>query len=157
MAGNPQVITVSSQSEFEARLNQHIMQGYQVRRGGPPEVLLCKPRPPLNWALFVVLLLFTCGIGNIIQVIAYLAVSEQWTTITYAGPKSTSPEGVAPAPGVAPPADAGPNVRFNETRSHWFDGQSWHDARVEVPPGAKIDLEKHAWWDGQRWQPLPEQ
>lgn len=152
-------VVVSSPAEFDVCLNQHIVRGYQVRRSGPAEALLCKPRPAFNWALFVVLFLFTCGIGNVIQVIAYLANAEQWATIKLASPEGgqSSVQSRAPASGSPGPApDAGPNVSFNESRSHWFNGQSWRDARVEVPPGAKIDTEKRAWWDGASWRPLPE-
>jgi hypothetical protein len=69
-------------------------------------------------------------------------------------PALPSPPGSGPA--SAPPATPrAPSVSFNDSRSHWYDGSSWRDARREVPPDAAVDREKNAWWDGAGWRPLP--
>jgi hypothetical protein len=37
---------------------------------------------------------------------------------------------------------------------YWWDGRSWRDAQVEVPPSAQRSADGHFWWDGRQWRPL---
>lgn len=66
----------------------------------------------------------------------------------------STPPGAAPSSAGSTGSEA-PSVRFNDSRSHWFDGSAWRDARVEIPPGAMVDTDRQVWFDGTAWRPLP--
>ena len=38
---------------------------------------------------------------------------------------------------------------------YWWDGQTWRDAHVEIPPSAQRSADGHFWWDGRQWRPVP--
>jgi hypothetical protein len=59
--------------------------------------------------------------------------------------RQTSFAGAVPAAGV----QMSPDGRY------WWDGQSWRDAQVEVPPTAQRSGDGHFWWDGRQWRPVP--
>jgi len=52
----------------------------------------------------------------------------------------------------APP---GAGVQLSPDGRYWWDGQSWRDAQVEVPPAAQRSADGHFWWDGRQWRPVP--
>jgi hypothetical protein len=45
-------------------------------------------------------------------------------------------------------------VQMSPDGRYWWDGQSWRDAQVEVPPSAQRSADGHFWWDGRQWRPL---
>jgi hypothetical protein len=53
-----------------------------------------------------------------------------------------------------PGAMSGSGVQLSPDGRYWWDGQSWRDAQVEVPPTAQRSLDGHFWWDGRQWRPV---
>lgn len=43
-------------------------------------------------------------------------------------------------------------VPMSPDGNYWWDGASWRDAGVEVPPGAQRSPDGAYWWDGQAWR-----
>jgi hypothetical protein len=77
------------------------------------------------------------------------------TLVTAARQEAPAQPTQRPGMPASSPDRHGPNVTFNDSRSHWFDGTSWRDARLEIPPDAEVDRDQHTWWDGSTWRPLP--
>ena len=49
----------------------------------------------------------------------------------------------------------GAGVQMSPDGRYWWDGQSWRDAQVQVPPSAQRSADGHFWWDGKQWRPVP--
>jgi hypothetical protein len=56
--------------------------------------------------------------------------------------------------GALPGAISGSGIQLSPDGRYWWDGQSWRDAQVEVPPSAQRSPDGHFWWDGRQWRPL---
>ncbi|MDQ6919111.1 MAG: hypothetical protein M3Z98_07105 [Candidatus Dormibacteraeota bacterium] len=52
-----------------------------------------------------------------------------------------------------PPVATG--VQFSPDGRHWWNGQTWQDAELSVPPGSPRSPDGGYWWDGARWRPMP--
>ena len=52
-----------------------------------------------------------------------------------------------------PPGATG--VQFSPDGTHWWNGQAWQDATLNVPPGSARSPDGGYWWDGARWRPMP--
>ena len=57
--------------------------------------------------------------------------------------------------GALPGAISGSGVQMSPDGRYWWDGQSWRDAQVEVPPTAQRSPDERSWWDGRQWRPVP--
>jgi len=57
--------------------------------------------------------------------------------------------------GALPAAMPGAGVQMSPDGRYWWDGQSWRDAQVEVPPTAQRSPDGRSWWDGRQWRPVP--
>jgi len=57
--------------------------------------------------------------------------------------------------GALPGAISGAGVQMSPDGRYWWDGQSWRDAQVEVPPTAQRSPDERSWWDGRQWRPVP--
>jgi streptogramin lyase len=65
-----------------------------------------------------------------------------------------------PAPAVASPTHAGAHRRasyalLSPDGRYWWDGRTWVDAEVRIPPRAKRSPDGAYWWDGQSWRAVP--
>lgn len=56
--------------------------------------------------------------------------------------------------GALPGPMPGPGVQMSADGRYWWDGQSWRDAQVEIPPTAQRSADGHFWWDGRQWRPV---
>jgi hypothetical protein len=57
--------------------------------------------------------------------------------------------------GALPGAISGSGIQLSPDGRYWWDGRSWRDAQVEVPPTAQRSGDGHFWWDGRQWRPVP--
>jgi hypothetical protein len=46
-------------------------------------------------------------------------------------------------------------VQLSPDRNFWWNGMTWRDAALEVPPEAQRSSDGHLWWDGFNWRPVP--
>ena len=44
---------------------------------------------------------------------------------------------------------------LSDDRGLWWDGQTWQDTTVLIPPWAQISPDGTRWWDGVGWRPMP--
>ncbi len=44
---------------------------------------------------------------------------------------------------------------MSDDRRHWWDGQTWQDTAVRIPPWAQVSPDGTQWWDGATWRPMP--
>ena len=56
--------------------------------------------------------------------------------------------------GALPGAISGSGVQMSPDGRFWWDGQSWRDAHVEIPPSAQRSADGQFWWDGRQWRPV---
>ena len=68
--------------------------------------------------------------------------------------RSAITSGMAPAMAGAPAGATGGMVQMSNDGHYWWDGQTWRDAALEVPPSAQRSSDGALWWDGQAWRPV---
>jgi hypothetical protein len=120
-----------------------VADGYHIANQTEVETTLFKRKEFSTLWLIVGLLL--CVVPLLIYLLIY-ALEKDSMVIIQLRPR--------PVPGQSPmprPED----LAWTPDRSHWWDGERWHDPTERYPASAPLSGDGSTWWDGTTWRPKP--
>lgn len=124
---------VADEVALEQAVAGYVAQGFMVVNRTGAAATLRKPKQ-FNVPLAILGSLF-CGVGLLVYAIVYSTQSDQVVELRVGGPEL--------------------RLTFSDDGRWWWDGQSWQDAEVVVPPGVRRSDDGAYWWDGTRWRSVP--
>jgi hypothetical protein len=131
-------VVAYDQNDLTNRINMYVMGGFAVASREPDCVTLVKRKEfKIVWA---VVGFFLCLLPLLIYLVVYALESDQVVMIRVANP------------GSMPAVPAAPALRLSPDRRYWWDGTTWRDATLAIPPGAQRSPDGTMWWDGVEWR-----
>jgi len=138
VAASVQQVRVGSQEELEGTTMSYIAQGFAISNRTSESVTLFKKKE-FN-VLWAVIGFFLCLLPLLVYCIVYATEDDEMVVIKIAPTAASEP---------------GAGVRWSEDRQWWWDGSSWRDTEVEIPPDAILGEDGQTWWDGVGWRAAP--
>lgn len=139
MAASVQQVQVASQEELESTTMSYIAQGFAISNRTAESMTLFKKKEfNVVWA---VIGFFLCLLPLLVYCIVYVTQDDQMVVVKIAS-AIDSRSGAA-------------GVTWSEDRQWWWDGASWRDAQLELPPDAILAEDGQTWWDGVEWRAAP--